>query len=216
MPRGSGLWCRDVEKHIIETFGTAGLLLAIFLESCLVFFLPGDTLLFTAGLVAALNGKGTYDVRLNLAVILIGSFVAAFAGNQVGYALGNRVGPALFKPGSRLFKADYVEKANDYFDKFGSRTIVLARFIPAVRTFAPILAGIGSMRYRTFVTFNALGALLWAVGVTLLGYTLGKTVHGIDKYLLPVIIVIAAASAVPVALEIRRNRRQRQPRLPLD
>jgi len=216
MPCGSGLWCRDVEKHIIETFGTAGLLLAIFLESCLVFFLPGDTLLFTAGLVASLNGKGTYDVRLNLAVILIGSFVAAFGGNQVGYALGNRAGPALFKPGSRLFKADYVEKANDYFEKFGSRTIVLARFIPAVRTFAPILAGIGSMRYRTFVTFNAVGALLWAVGVTLLGYTLGKTVHGIDKYLLPVIIVIAAASAVPVALEIRRNRRQRQPRLPLD
>jgi len=216
MPRGSGLWCRDVEKHIIETFGTAGLLLAIFLESCLVFFLPGDTLLFTAGLVSSLNGKGTYDVRLNLAVILVGSFVAAFAGNQVGYALGNRVGPALFKPESRLFKADYVEKANDYFEKFGSRTIVLARFIPAVRTFAPILAGIGSMRYRTFVAFNALGALLWAVGVTLLGYTLGKTVHGIDKYLLPVVVVIAAASVVPVALEVRRNRRQRQPRLPLD
>jgi len=211
-----GLWCPDVEKHIIETFGTVGLLTAIFLESCLVFFLPGDTLLFTAGLVASLNGKGTYDVRLNLAVILIGSFLAAVAGNQVGYALGNRVGPTLFKPGSRLFKAEYVEKANDYFEKFGSRTIVLARFIPAVRTFAPILAGIGTMRYRTFVTFNVLGALMWAVGVTLLGFTLGKTVHGIDKYLLPVIIVIAAASAVPVLLEVRRNHRNRQPRLPLD
>jgi len=198
-----------VEKHLIETFGTIGLLVTIFAESCLIFFLPGDTLLFTAGLLAS-------QEKLNVAVILIGSFAAAVAGNQVAYALGNRVGPALFKPGSRLFKAEYVERANEYFDKFGSRTIVLARFVPAVRTFAPILAGIGTMRYRTFVTFNVVGALLWAVGVTLLGYTLGKTVHGIDKYLLPVILVIAAVSAVPVLLEIRRSRRNRGPKLPLE
>jgi membrane-associated protein len=198
-----------VEKHLIETFGTIGLLVTIFAESCLVFFLPGDTLLFTAGLLAS-QGK------LNVAVILIGSFAAAVAGNQVAYALGNRVGPALFKPGSRLFKMEYVHRAEEYFAKFGSRTIVLARFVPAVRTFAPILAGIGTMRYRTFVTFNVVGALLWAVGVTTLGYTLGKTVHGIDKYLLPVILVIAAVSAVPVALELRRSRRNREPRLPLE
>jgi membrane-associated protein len=189
-----------VEKHLIETFGTIGLLVTIFAESSLIFFLPGDTLLFTAGLLAS-QGK------LNIAVVLIGSFVAAVAGNQVAYVVGNRLGPSLFKPGSRLFKAEYVERANEYFDKYGSRTIVLARFVPAVRTFAPILAGIGTMRYRTFVTFNVVGALLWAIGVTLLGYTLGKTVHGIDKYLLPVILVIAALSAVPVILEIRRSRR---------
>ena len=189
-----------MEKHLIETFGTIGLLVTIFAESCLIFFLPGDTLLFTAGLLAS-QGK------LNVAVILIGSFVAAVAGNQVAYAVGNRLGPSLFKPGSRLFKAEYVARANEYFDKYGSRTIVLARFVPAVRTFAPILAGIGTMRYRIFVTYNVVGALLWAVGVTLLGYALGKTVHGIDKYLLPVILVIAVASAVPVLLEIRRSRR---------
>jgi membrane-associated protein len=198
-----------VEKHLIETFGTIGLLVTIFAESCLIFFLPGDTLLFTAGLLAS-QGK------LNVAVILIGSFVAAVAGNQVAYAVGNRLGPSLFKPGSRLFKAEYVERANEYFDKYGSRTIVLARFVPAVRTFAPILAGIGTMRYRIFVTYNILGALLWAVGVTLLGYTLGKTVHGIDNYLLPVILVIAAASAVPVILEIRRSRRGAAPKAPPD
>jgi membrane-associated protein len=198
-----------VEKHLIETFGTIGLLATIFAESCLIFFLPGDTLLFTAGLLAS-QGK------LNVAVILIGSFVAAVAGNQVAYAVGNRLGPSLFKPGSRLFKAEYVARANEYFDKYGSRTIVLARFVPAVRTFAPILAGIGTMRYRIFVTYNLLGALLWAVGVTLLGYTLGKTVHGIDKYLLPVILVIAAASAVPVILEIRRSRRNAAPKTPPD
>jgi membrane-associated protein len=189
-----------VEKSLIETFGTIGLLVTIFAESSLIFFLPGDTLLFTAGLLAS-QGK------LNIVVVLLGSFVAAVAGNQVAYAVGNRLGPSLFKPGSRLFKAEYVERANEYFDKFGSRTIVLARFVPAVRTFAPILAGIGTMRYRTFVTYNVLGGLLWAIGVTPLGYTLGKTVHGIDKYLLPVIIVIAALSAIPVVLEFRRSRR---------
>jgi membrane-associated protein len=157
-------------------------------------------LLFTAGLLAS-QGK------LNIAVVLIGSFLAAVAGNQVAYVVGARLGPSLFKPGSRLFKMEYVHRSEEYFDKYGSRTIVLARFIPAVRTFAPILAGIGSMRYRTFVTFNLIGALLWAVGVTILGYTLGKTVHGIDKYLLPVIIVIALLSAIPVYLEYRRTRR---------
>src|SRR5207248_352700 len=109
-----GLWCPSVEKHLIETFGTIGLLVTIFAESCLIFFLPGDTLLFTAGLLAS-QGK------LNLAVILIGSFVAAVAGNQVAYALGNKAGPTLFKPGSRLFKAEYVARAEEYFEKFGSR-----------------------------------------------------------------------------------------------
>ena len=189
-----------MEKHLIETFGTIGLLVTIFAESSLIFFLPGDTLLFTAGLLAS-QGK------LNIGVVLIGSFVAAVAGNQVAYAVGARLGPSLFKPDSKLFKQEYVDRSEEYFGKYGSRTIVLARFIPAVRTFAPILAGIGSMRYRTFVTYNVVGALLWAVGVTLLGYTLGKTVHGIDKYLLPVILVIAALSAVPVYREYRRNRR---------
>jgi membrane-associated protein len=198
-----------VEKHLIETFGTIGLIVTIFAESSLIFFLPGDTLLFTAGLLAS-QGK------LNIAVVLLGSFAAAVAGNQVAYVVGNRLGPSLFKPGSRLFKAEYVARANEYFDKFGSRTIVLARFIPAVRTFAPILAGIGTMRYRTFATYNVVGALLWAIGVTLLGYTLGKTVHGIDKYLLPVIIVIAALSAIPVVIEFRRSRKNREPRLPLE
>ncbi|MDQ1514788.1 MAG: rane-associated protein [Actinomycetota bacterium] len=198
-----------MEKHLIETFGTIGLIVTIFAESSLIFFLPGDTLLFTAGLLAS-QGK------LNIAVVLLGSFAAAVAGNQVAYVVGNRLGPSLFKPGSRLFKAEYVARANEYFDKFGSRTIVLARFIPAVRTFAPILAGIGTMRYRTFATYNVVGALLWAIGVTLLGYTLGKTVHGIDKYLLPVIIVIAALSAIPVVIEFRRSRKNREPRLPLE
>jgi membrane-associated protein len=175
----------------------------VFAESGLLigFFLPGDSLLFTAGLLAS-QGK------LNLPVILVGCFVAAVAGDQVGYAFGRRVGPALFRrPESRLFKHENVEKAQSYFERYGVKTIVLARFVPVVRTFAPIVAGVGKMEYRTFVRFNVIGGLLWGVGVTMLGYILGDTVPDIDKYLLPVIAGIVLLSVLPVVIELRRARR---------
>lgn len=194
----------DVEK-LLETVGTIGLFAIVFAESGLLigFFLPGDSLLFTAGLLAS-QGK------LNLPVILVGCFVAAVAGDQVGYAFGNRVGPALFRrPESRLFKHEYIEKAQAYFEKYGVKTIVLARFVPIVRTFAPIVAGVGSMEYRTFVKFNVIGGFLWAVGVTTIGYVLGDTIPEIDKYLLPVIGLIVLLSIIPVLLEIRKARRSR-------
>ncbi|MBW3669987.1 MAG: VTT domain-containing protein [Actinobacteria bacterium] len=190
-------------EHLLETFGTLGLFAIVFAESGLLigFFLPGDSLLFTAGLLAS-QGK------LNFPLILVGCFVAAIAGDQVGYAFGNRVGPALFRrPESRFFKHENVEKAQAYFDKYGVKTIVIARFVPIVRTFAPILAGVGSMEYRTFVRFNIIGGFLWAVGVTTLGYVLGDTIPDIDKYLLPVIGLIIVLSLVPVALELRKARR---------
>ncbi|HVF75341.1 MAG TPA: VTT domain-containing protein [Acidimicrobiales bacterium] len=190
-------------EHLIETVGTIGLFAIVFAESGLLigFFLPGDSLLFTAGLLAS-QGK------LNFPLILVGCFVAAVAGDQVGYAFGNRVGPALFRrPESRLFKHENLEKAQAYFDKYGSKTIVLARFVPIVRTFAPILAGVGTMEYRTFVRFNILGGFIWAVGVTSLGYILGDTIPDIDKYLLPVIGFIILLSLIPVFLELRRARR---------
>jgi len=193
----------DPEK-LLETFGTIGLFLVVFAESGLLigFFLPGDSLLFTAGVFAA---RGD----LNFPVIAIGCFVAAVVGDQVGYAFGNRVGPALFRrPDSRFFKHEYVEKAQSYFERYGSKTIVLARFVPIVRTFAPIVAGVGSMRYRTFVTYNVVGGLLWGVGVTTLGYALGNAID-IDKYLLPVIALIVALSILPVAIEVWRERRKR-------
>ncbi|MGH9165328.1 MAG: DedA family protein [Acidimicrobiales bacterium] len=189
--------------RLLETFGTIGLLLVVFAESGLLigFFLPGDALLVTAGVFAA---KGD----LNLGVILVGIFVAAVTGDQVGYAFGHRVGPALFRrPDSRFFKREYVERAQHYFDEHGVKTIVLARFVPIVRTFAPIVAGVGSMRYRTFLAFNLLGGLLWGVGVTLLGYVLGESVD-IDRYLLPVIALVVLASLVPVLVEVRRARRR--------
>ena len=191
-------------KHLIETFGTIGLFAIVFAESGLLigFFLPGDSLLFTAGLLASQH-------VLNLPVILVGCFLAAVAGDQVGYMFGARVGPALFKrPDSRLFRQTYLEKAHQYFEKQGPKTILLARFIPIVRTFAPILAGVGKMPYRTFVTFNLVGGFLWAEGVTLLGYYLGKSIPNVDKYLLPVVAVIVAVSFVPVFLEIRKLRRE--------
>jgi len=189
--------------ELLTTFGTVGLLVVIFAESGLFvgFFLPGDSLLFTAGLLAS-QGK------LSLPVIVVGCCVAAVAGDQVGYQFGARVGPALFRrPDSRFFKREYVERAQTYFDRHGSRTIVLARFVPIVRTFAPIVAGVGGMRWRTFAAYNLLGGVAWAAGVILAGDLLGKTVPSIDKYLLPIIVLIVAVSAIPVVLEVLRARR---------
>jgi membrane-associated protein len=193
---------------LLAAFGTIGLFAVIFAESGLLFgfFLPGDSLLFTAGLLAS-QGK------LNLPLILVGCFIAAVSGDQVGYAFGNRCGPAIFRrPDSRLFKRENVARAQSYFDRHGPKTIVLARFVPVVRTFAPILAGVGSMSYRTFVTYNVVGALFWAVGVTLVGYSLGEVIPDIDKYLLPAIALIVAVSLVPVVLELVKSRRARNER----
>src|SRR5262245_20155690 len=175
-------------QELLRSFGTIGLFLIIFAESGLLigFFLPGDSLLFTAGLFAA---KGD----LNIVVILVGCFISAVAGDQVGYAFGRRVGPSIFsRPNSKLFKQEYVQRADEFFESHGAKTIVLARFVPVVRTFAPILAGVGTMKYRTFVTYNVIGGFLWAVGVTSLGYFLGEQIgeDNIDKYLLPIIGII--------------------------
>ena len=188
--------------HLIETFGTIGILAVIFAETGLLigFFLPGDSLLFTAGLLAS-QGK------LNFAVIAIGCFVAAVAGAQTGYFIGRRVGPALFRrPDSRFFKAEYVSRAEDYFAEHGNRTIVLARFIPVIRTFSTVVAGVSRMDVRAFFLYNLAGGFLWTLGVTTAGYFLGKTVPSIDKYLLPIIAVIVIVSAIPVVLEARRQR----------
>ncbi len=193
-------------QHLLRSFGTIGLFAIIFAESGLLigFFLPGDSLLFTAGLFAA-NGD------LNLAVILVGCFLAAVIGDQVGYIFGKKVGPSIFnRPNSKLFKQEYVERADEFFEKHGAKTIVLARFVPVVRTFAPILAGVGKMQYRTFLAYNLLGGLLWAVGVTLLGFFLGKQIgpENIDKYLLPIIAIIIVVSITPAVFEVVRHRRK--------
>jgi membrane-associated protein len=189
-------------EHLIETFGTIGLIAIIFAESGLLvgFFLPGDSLLFFAGFLAA-------DDRLDLAVILPGCFLAAVIGDQVGYMFGQRVGPRLFdKPDSRLFKKEYLLRTNKYFEEHGPKTILLARFVPVVRTFAPIMAGVGAMKYRTFVAWNVIGGLLWAVGVILFGYFFGDAVP--DKYFEPAVVAVVLLSTLPVMLEWRRHRRR--------
>ena len=193
-------------QQLIRSFGTIGLIVIIFAESGLLFgfFLPGDSLLFTAGLFAA---RGD----LNLAVVLIGCFVAAVVGDQVGYAFGRKAGPSIFRrPNSRLFKQEHIQRADEFFEAHGAKTILLARFVPVVRTFVPILAGVGAMKYRTFLVYNIIGGLLWAVGVTMLGYILGDQIgaDNIDKYLLPIIAVVIFLSILPAIIEVLRHRRK--------
>jgi membrane-associated protein len=191
---------------LIEAFGTIGLFAVIFAESGLFFgfFLPGDSLLFTAGVLCAKADSPLWPFP----VVLVGVALAAIIGDQVGYVFGRRMGPAIFRrPDSRLFKQAHVEKAQTYFEEHGPKTILLARFVPIVRTFAPIVAGVGRMEYKTFVTYNVMGGLLWGVGITSLGFLLGEAVD-IDKYLLPVIAVIVLISVIPVALELRKAKRE--------
>ncbi len=193
----------DLEQ-LISAIGALGVFAIVFAESGLLigFFLPGDSLLFTAGLLVS---RGVLQVPL--LVLLLGCFLAAVAGDQVGYMCGRRAGERLFRrPDSRLFRQEYVERAQSYFERYGSRTIVLARFIPIVRTFAPILAGVGRMRYRTFLTYNVVGGLLWGVGITSLGYLLGRRFPGIERYLAPTVLLIVAASLMPAAVELLRRR----------
>src|SRR5205085_11591985 len=140
----------------------------------------GASLRFPAGLLAS---RGT----LNLPIIMVGCAAAAVAGDQVGYAIGRRAGPAIFRrPDSRLFHKKNVDRAKAYFEKNGPRTIILARFVPVIRTFVPVVAGVGAMNYRKFVTYNVVGGVLWGGGVTVAGYFLGKSIPDIDKWLLPI------------------------------
>ncbi len=195
-------------RDILDSFGpwaTVGLILIIFAETGLLigFFLPGDSLLFTGGILASQG-------NLNIAVIAIGCFLAAVIGDQVGYTIGHRAGPPLFRrPDSRIFKQRYVDRTKEFFDKHGPKTILLARFVPVVRTFAPVLAGVGEMNRRTFTTYNIVGGFIWAVGVTVAGYILGSAIGSdIDKYLLPIIAVIVVLSILPPLIEMRRERRR--------
>lgn len=195
--------------HLLNTYGIWGIFAIIFAETGLLigFFLPGDSLLVTAGLLASTRRPG--DVHLNLAALLIGSAVAAVAGAQVGFVIGRRVGPALFgRPDSRLFKQSYVTRTHETLERYGpAKAIVLARFIPVVRTFLNPVAGVGGIEAGLFAGANVAGGLLWTTAMVLLGYTAGSTVRGIDKYLVPAIIVI---SIIPIGLEVRRARRARR------
>ena len=195
-------------SHIIVTIGTAGIIGIIFAETGLLvgFFLPGDSLLVAAGAFSSPGRHlvGHTNIHLNIVVLLVGCFVAAAVGAQVGYLIGWKAGPALFRrPNSRLFKPEYVAKAQQYFARYGNVTVVLARFIPVVRTFANPVAGVSKMEPKAFALYNLAGALLWTVLVLLLGYFIGNSVK--DTYLIPAVIV---ASFIPIGVEVLRQRRQ--------
>ena len=198
-------------KHLIDTVGLLGIFAIVFAESGLLvgFFLPGDSLLFTAGFFASHPASVPDSLHLSLAPLLIGLWIAAVAGDQVGYWFGRRVGPTLFaRPDSRFFKQDNLHKAEDFFERNGSKTIVLARFVPIVRTFTPVVAGTSRMPYRTYLTFDVIGGTLWTIGITLLGYFLGQ-VHVIANHIELAVLALVAISLTPVAFEYLRHRRQR-------
>ena len=177
----------------IQTIGYVGLFAIIFAESGLLvgFFFPGDSLLFTAGFLAS---QGAF----NIVVLAVGCFVAAVIGDSVGYAFGRRVGYKIFaREDSRFFKKRYLQDAEKFYEIHGKKTIILARFVPIVRTFAPILAGVGKMHYPTFLAYNLIGGCIWAVGMTVGGFFLGRLIPNVDRYLLPIVLVIIVVSMLP-------------------
>ena len=196
----------DIET-IIKVAGFVGILAIVFAESGLLFgfFLPGDSLLFTAGFFAS---QGLFG--LEIWTLSIGCFIAAVAGDSVGYTFGHHTGPRIFKhPDSLLFNRDHIEKARTFYAKYGNKTIVLARFLPVVRTFAPILAGVGRMPYRDFAAYNIIGGLLWAGGMTWAGYLLGNIIPGADRYLEVVVLLIILLSISPTLFHLLRNPQNR-------
>lgn len=187
----------------------------IFAESGLLigFFLPGDSLLFTLGFM--IQGTSSFNIDLNIHFVVLVLFFAAVIGDNVGYTFGNKLGPRLFKrPNSLLFRQENIQKAQEFYDKHGKKTIILARFVPIVRTFAPLIAGVAHMDYKTFVIFNMIGGALWAAGITYLGYFMGAALSSIgievDTILLPIIIIILAISIAPAFYHVFKDANQRQ------
>lgn len=197
--------------HFLQTPGLGPWLLLIicgivFAETGLLvgFFLPGDSLLFTAGLLVA---TGILQVNILLLGILV--FVCAFAGDQTGYLIGRKAGPAIYrKPDAKMFKQEHLAQAHAFFDKYGGRAVILARFIPIVRTFTPVIAGAANMGYRTFTIYNAAGALLWGSGMTLLGFWLGQY-EWIGKNIDIIFIAVVLVSVLPMIVELIKARRRR-------
>lgn len=185
----------------IKAIGLLGVFAVIFAESGVFvgFFFPGDSLLFTAGFLASQG-------FLPIVWLVTGSFFAAVLGDSFGYAFGRRVGPAIFtRQDSFFLHRDHIERAQKFYERHGGKTIILARFIPIVRTFAPILAGVGTMRYTTFLFYNVFGAFIWAVGVPLVGFWLGSVIPGVDRYILPIVFLIILLSILPAIVHITKN-----------
>lgn len=187
--------------ELIQTIGYIGLFVMIFAESGLFFgfFFPGDSLLFTAGFLAS---QGLFDERLLIPLFAL----AAILGDSVGYWTGAKAGKWLMRrKESFFFKKSYIERARKFYDKHGGKTLILARFVPAVRTFVPIVAGMTGMQYPKFLTYNVVGGILWGSGVSAAGYFLGSRIPHVDKYLLPIVVVIIFISILPGLIHMRAD-----------
>ena len=187
--------------RLIETVGYIGLFLIVFAESGLFFgfFLPGDSLLLTAGLLAS---RGQLDIT----ILLIALPIAAILGDSIGYWFGKRTGPRIFtRENSLLFRRRNLLAARAFYERHGGKTIVLARFMPFIRTFAPIVAGAVEMEYRRFLLFNVVGGLIWGAGVTAAGYYLGQTIPDLDRYFLAIVVVVIFVSAIPAMLHMLKE-----------
>ena len=182
----------------IQSVGLIGIGAVVFLESGILvgMFLPGDSLLFTAGILASAG-------YLHFIPLLVVTFGCAVLGNQVGYYTGRKYGPRIFsRPNSRWFNPEHIVKAQAFYEKYGKKTIILCRFIPFVRTVAPIMAGVGLMNSKSFTLYNVVGGALWAVGMTSLGYFLGSTIPNIEKYIIPIVLGIILISVIPVLTKL--------------
>lgn len=187
---------------LVGTLGLAGVIAIIFAESGLFFgfFFPGDSLLFTAGFLASQG-------LLNIWALVFGSMVAAILGDNVGYWFGAKIGPKIFsREDSLFFHKKHLARTQKFYDQHGKKTIILARFVPIVRTFAPILAGVGKMNYKIFIVYNLIGGVVWAGGMSLAGYILGSVIPGVDRYLLPIVLVIIVVSLIPAVFHLRYNK----------
>lgn len=201
---------------LIIGFGIFAILIVIFAESGLLigFFLPGDSLLFTAGALYA-TGILPGNIPLNIHLFVLLLFIAAVLGDTVGYWFGRKAGPRIFnKPDAKIFKQAHIRNAQNFYEKHGGKTIIMARFVPIVRTFAPIVAGIGGMHYPRFLSFNLIGGFLWTFGVTYLGYFAGKAIIAagidIDSVILPLVFVIVFISLLPPMIEILKSKKNRE------
>ncbi len=194
----------DVE-HLIQSGGILLVAFIVFAESGLLvgFFLPGDTLLFTAGFFAS---QGS----LNLPLLIVAIVTAAIVGDNVGYSIGRRTGHRIFKKEDGIFfHKDNIKRAEAFYDAHGGKTIVLARFVPVVRTFVPVIAGVGKMPRKTFFFYNIIGAIIWGAGVTLLGYWLGSKIDNVEKYILPVFLLATLATFGPALYHLLKDKENR-------
>ncbi|QAY69330.1 VTT domain-containing protein [Xylanimonas protaetiae] len=186
------------------TWAVVAIAVVVFVETGLLFpILPGDSLLFMAGAFTA-----QHAMRLPLPVVVLVLFGAAVLGNSTGYGIGRAVGPRLFdRPDARIFKRTYIDQTQKYFDRYGGRTITIAQFVPIVRTYAPVASGVGRMPFRHFIAYNALGAALWAAGITVIGYLLGNIAF-VKDHVEALVLMIVAVSVVPMVVEVLRERRK--------